>query len=208
MKKLLIIFAMMFVLPVMADNMPFYKNAIPQRAIGVYQTSDAVKIYSSPEKDGVVIKTMNFSYNQETMPDGVFALLLNDRKLGFLYVSDIGDDNWIEVIYDKHTGAKGWVQTEDRFQFLPWISFYNMYGRKYGLRLLKDAPDEIKVLHSKCEEISQSIGKLNHVKKIKLTAIRGNWALVSVYDLDKTLKIGYIRWRGDDGTKYAFPDIK
>ncbi len=208
MKKLLIIFAMMFVLPVMADNMPFYKNAIPQRAIGVYQTSDAVKIYSSPEKDGVVIKTMNFSYNQETMPDGVFALLLNDRKLGFLYVSDIGDDNWIEVIYDKHTGAKGWVQTEDRFQFLPWISFYNMYGRKYGLRLLKDAPDEIKVLHSKCEEISQSIGKLNHVKKIKLTAIRGNWALVSVYDLDKTLKIGYIRWRGDDGTIYAFPDIK
>ena len=208
MKKLLIIFAMMFVLPVMADNMPFYKNAIPQRAIGVYQTSDAVKIYSSPEKDGVVIKAMNFSYNPESMPDGVFALLLNDRKLGFLYVSDIGDDNWIEVIYDKHTGAKGWVQTEDRFQFLPWISFYNMYGRKYGLRLLKDAPDEIKVLHSKCEEISQSIGKLNHVKKIKLTAIRGNWALVSVYDLDKTLKIGYIRWRGDDGTIYAFPDIK
>ena len=208
MKKVLIILSMIFMLPVFADTMPFYKSNIPQRTIGVYQTSDSVTLYTSPEEGAAVIKNIEFSYNPETMPDGVFALLLNERKLGFLYVSDIGDDNWIQVIYDKHTGAKGWVQTEDRFQFLPWISFYNMYGRKYGLRLLKDAPDEIKILHSKSEENSQGVGKLNYAKKIKLTAVRGNWALVSVYDLDKTLKIGYIRWRGDDGTIYAFPDIK
>ena len=91
------------------------------------------------------------------MPDNVFAVLLNEKKLGFLYVSDIGDDGWVEVIYDKITGAKGWVQTEDRFQFLPWLSFYNMYGRKYGLRILKDAPDEIETLHAKSEDLSQNV---------------------------------------------------
>ena len=125
-----------------------------------------------------------------------------------MYVTDIGDDNWVEVIYDKKTGAKGWVQTEDKFQFLPWRTFYGMYGRKYGLRLMKDAPDETKVLHAKSEELSQNLGKMNYVKQIRLTTIRGNWALVSVVDMDKTPKTGYIKWRESDGTIYAFPSIK
>lgn len=208
MKKILILICMLFMMPVFADVMPYYMNSIPKNVIGVYQTGDSVEIYSHPESNSKVIKRMNFSYNPETMPDGVFALLLNDKKLGFLYVSDIGDDGWIEVIYDKHTGAKGWVLTEDRFQFLSWLNFYNMYGRKYGLRLLKDTPDEIEVLHAKSEDTSQNVAKLNYVKQIKLTAVRGNWALVSVFDIDKTPKTGYLRWRSNEGVIYAFPNIK
>ena len=195
-------------LPVFADTMPFYTNAVPKSAIGVFQTGDELKIYSQPDTNSKIIKELKFSYNSQTMPEGVFALLLNDRKLGMMYVSDIGDDNWVEVIYDKRTGAKGWVLSEDKFQFLPWRNFYNMYGRKYGLRMFKDAPDEIDVLHSKADDLSQNVAKLNYVKNIKLTKITGNWALVSVLDLDKTPKMGFMRWRGDDGTLYAFPNIK
>lgn len=208
MKKILLTFCMMLILPVFADVMPFYMNSIPKDAIGMYQTGEAVTIYSEPEANAKTIKKFDFSYNPNNMPDGMFAFLLNEKKLGFLYVSDIGDDGWVEVIYDKHSGARGWVLTEDRFQFLPWLSFYNMYGRKYGLRLLKDTPDEIEVLHAKSEDLSQNIGKLNYVKQIKLTAIRGNWALVSVFDIDKTPKTGYLRWRSNDGAIYAFPNIK
>ena len=114
-----------------------------------------------------------------------------------------------ELIHkDKKTGARGWVQTEDKFQFLPWISFYNMYGRKYGLRILKDAPDEVDILHSKAEDLAQSVAKINYVKSIKLTKLSGNWALVSVVDLDKTPKMGFMRWRSDNGIIYAFPNIK
>ena len=170
MKRFLLVLCMMFMLPVFADVMPFYVNTIPKDAIGMYQTGDNITIYSEPEANSKAIKSFNFSYKAETMPDGIFALLLNEKKLGFLYVSDIGDDGWVEVIYDKFTGARGWVLTEDRFQFLPWLSFYNMYGRKYGLRLFKDAPDEIEVLRSKSEETSQNVAKLNYVKQIKLTA--------------------------------------
>ena len=61
------------------------------------------------------------------MPVNLFAALLNERELGFLYVTDIDEDGWIEVIYDKQMGAKGWVQTQDEMQFLPWIKFYNLY---------------------------------------------------------------------------------
>ena len=208
MKRFLLVLCMMFMLPVFADVMPFYVNTIPKDAIGMYQTGDNITIYSEPEANSKAIKSFNFSYKAETMPDGIFALLLNEKKLGFLYVSDIGDDGWVEVIYDKYTGARGWVLTEDRFQFLPWLSFYNMYGRKYGLRLFKDAPDEIEIIKTKSEETSQNVAKLNYVKQIKLTAVRGNWALVSVFDIDKTPKTGYMRWRSDEGVIYAFPNIK
>ena len=208
MKKILIILCLFFMMPVLADTMPFYMNSIPKNAIGMYQTGENITLYSHPEANSAVIKKLDFSYDPNTLPDNVFAVLLNEKKLGFLYVSDIGDDGWVEVIYDKITGAKGWVQTEDRFQFLPWLSFYNMYGRKYGLRILKDAPDEIETLHAKSEDLSQNVATLRFVKQIKLTVIRGNWALVSVVDIDKTPKTGYMKWRGTDGTIYAFPNIK
>ena len=208
MKKILLIVAMLFMIPAFADTMPYYTSAIPKEAIGVYQTGDTLTIYSHPEVNSKIIRTFDLSYKPETMPNGIFGLLVNEKKLGFLYVSDIGDDGWVEIIYDKPTGAKGWVMTEDRFQFLPWQSFYNMYGRKYGLRILKDAPEEVNILHSKSDSLAQSVGKINYAKSIKLTKISGNWALVSVLDIDKTLKMGFMRWRSDDGKIYAMPNIK
>jgi hypothetical protein len=208
MKKFFIILAMLFMMPAFADTMPFYTNAVPNSALGVFQTGDELKIYAQPDVNSKIIKEFSFSYNPDSMPDGVFALLLNERRLGLIYVSDIGDNNWVEVIYDKRTGAKGWVMTEDKFQFMPWINFYNMYGRKYGLRLFKDAPDSVDILRSKADDLAQSVAKINYVKTIKLTKISGNWALVSVMDLDKTPKMGFMKWRGDDGKIYAFPNIK
>ena len=208
MKKFLLIICMCFMLPVFADNMPFYVDTIPKDAIGMFQIGDNITIYSHPEANSKVVKKMDFSYNPETMPDNTFALLINEKKLGFLYVSDIGDDGWVEVIYNRMNNSRGWVQTEDRFQFMPWLSFYNMYGRKYGLRLMKDAPEDVENLHSKSEDLSQNVSKLRYVKQIRLTAIRGNWALVSVVDIDKTPKTGFLRWRSDDGKIYAFPNIK
>lgn len=208
MKKFLIILAMFLTLPVSADTMPFYIDSIPKTALGLYQTDKEIVLFSHPEANSDVIKKMQFTYNPETMPDSVFAVLLNEKKLGFLYVTDIGDEGWVEVIYDKRTGAKGWVQLQDGMQFLPWRNFYNLYGRKYGLRFLKDAPEDIQQLKAKSEDLSQTIAKFNYVKQIKLTVIRGNWALVSVMDLDKVPKTGYMKWREVDGTIYAFPNVK
>lgn len=208
MKKLLIILAIFLALPVFADTMPYYMESVPKTAIGVYQTDKAVILYSKPCKDAEIIKKFELSYNPETMPDNMFAVLINQKALGFLYVSDIDEDGWVEVIYNKKTGAKGWVLTEDRMQFLPWLNFYNLYGRKYGLRFLKDAPKDLEVLKAKSDDDSQTVSKLNYIKQIKLTVVRGNWALVSVFDLDKTPKTGYLRWRANDGTIYAFPNIR
>lgn len=208
MKRLLVILAMFLMLPVMADTMPFYTNSIPNKAIGLFQTGDSLTIYSEPNQDSQVIKTFEFSYNPDTMPDSIFGVLINEKKLGFIYVTDISDDGWVEILYNKMTGLKGWVKTEDRFQFLPWINFYNMYGRKYGLRLMKNVPDSIMVLHAKSDDLSQNLSKLNYVQKIKVTAVRGNWALVTALDMDKIPKTGFLKWRNEDGTIYAFPSLK
>ncbi len=208
MKKFLIILMMFLALPVMADTLPFYIESIPKQALGLYQTDKEITLYSHPDSNSDMIKKFEFSYNPETMPDGVFAVLLNEKQLGFMYVTDIGDEGWVEVIYDKYTNAKGWVLTSDRMQFLPWRNFYNLYGRKYGLRYLKDAPEDLEVLRAKPEDMGQIVSKFNFVKQIKLTVIRGNWALVSVMDLDKIPKTGYMKWRENDGTIYAFPNVK
>ena len=93
-------------------------------------------------------------------------------------------------------------------QFLPWLNFYNLYGRKYGLRFLKDVPDDYEVLHAKSDDMSQTVAKLRYVKQIRLTKMSGNWALVSAFDIDRSPKMGYLKWRGSDGTIYAFPNIK
>lgn len=208
MKKLLIILMMLISIPVFADTMPFYMDSIPKAALGVYQTDAEITLFSEPDANSNMIKKMTFSYNPETMPDSVFAVLINEKQLGYLYVTDIGDEGWVEVIYDKRSGAKGWVLTKDQMQFLPWRIFYNLYGKKYGLRLLKDVPNDLESLKAKPEDLAQTVSKLNYIKQIKLTVIRGNWALVSVQDLDKTPKTGYLKWRNSDGTIYAFPNIK
>ena len=208
MKKFLIILSMLLTFPAFADTMPFYVESIPKTTLGLYQTDKEIKLYSHPDANSQEIKKISFSYNPETMPDSVFAVLINEKRLGYLYVTDIEDEGWVEVIYDKRTGAKGWVQTVDQMQFLPWRNFYNLYGKKYGLRFLKNAPNDLEVLRAKPEDLSQTVSKLNYIKNIKLTVIRGNWALVSVQDLDQTPKTGYMKWRDSDGTIYAFPNIK
>lgn len=208
MKRFLIILMLFLIKPVYADTMPFYVDSIPKKSIGLYQTDEEITVYTHPDANSGVITKMKFTYNPETMPDSVFAVLLNEKKLGYLYVTDLGDEGWVEVIYNKQSGAKGWVITKDNMQFMPWRNFYNLYGKKYGLRMLKDAPSDLEVLRAKSEDLSQIVSKFNYVKQINLTVIRGNWALVSVFDLDQTPKTGYLKWRDLDGTIYAFPNIK
>ena len=208
MKKFFIILSMLIILPALADTAPYYMDAVPKTAIGVYQTDKVLTVYEEPDTEAKVLEKFEFTYKPETMKEDSFALLVNEKQLGFLYVTDIGDDGWVEVIYNKKDGLKGWVLTTDRMQFLPYMNFYNLYGRKYGLKILKDAPEEIYTLHSKCDELSQSVSKLNHIQKIRLTKISGNWALVSVMDLDKTPKTGWLKWRNEEGKIYAMPNIK
>lgn len=185
--------------------MPYYSNAIPKDALGLFQTTGELKIYDAPADTANEKTILKFDYKD--IPEGVFAAFVPEKELSFLYVTDVGE-GFIEIIYDKDQNLRGWVKLEDRFLFNSWMSFYNLYGRKYGLKLMKDLPKEYQVLRAAPEDNAQIVSRLNYPQKIKLTTLRGNWALVSVLDMDKTPKTGFLKWRSADGDIYAFPEIK
>ncbi len=215
MKKFFLILSILFLIPLQG----LCENVIPQNVslentntFGLYQVPNKITLYEQPSDKSNIIHSISFSgekiFPPDIKADDLFVVFLPAKNLGFLAVTDETED-WVQVIYNNNTGAKGWLKKdEDPYRFMTWVMFYNMYGRKYGLKILKDAPDIAKDLHTSTDDKSQTVGVINMPQKINLNVIRGNWALVSVYDIDRIPKTGYVRWRADNGVKYYFPDIK
>ncbi len=214
MKKILtLVFTLFFIaLPTFAEKvMPDKVDLKNTRTIGVYQVSQDIVLYKDTNENSDIVKTIKWNKN-ELLPESltfndVFVVFIPNKSLALMQVTDETED-WVEVIYNNKTGEKGWLKKDDPYKFATWTNFYNMYGKKYGLYILKGAPDCVKNMKSGTDKQSQTVDTMNHPTKINLNVIRGNWALVSILDLDKTSKTGYIKWRSDEGVKYLFPDIK
>lgn len=197
----------------------FAKDVIPTKVFdadvnsyGVYQISDrAMTLYAEPSENSKTVKKLSWN-DESTDMEGLdlsdlFVLYLPDRNLSLLTVVD-ETDNWVKVVYDKKTQSAAWLKKDDPYKFMPWGVFFNIYGKKYGLYQLKQAPESCNSIRVSADNLAQEVGTLNMPKKIILNVIKGNWALVSVSDLDKYPKTGFVRWRGDNGEKYYFPLIK
>lgn len=193
------------------DIIPVRPNVTQTTTIGMYQVGDDVKIYKEPNEDSQILYRVRWN-NDEFFPseigfDNFFTVFLPKKNLALVSVTDFNDD-WVEIIYNNSTGQTGWIKKDDPYKFMTWINFYNTYGKKYGLVFLKSAPETCKDIKAQTEDLAKTISTMNYPQKINLNVIRGNWALVSVFDLDKTPKTGYVRWRSDNGVRYFFPDIK
>ena len=215
MKRLILLLAILLMLPVRmygAENIvPEYISIEHTNTIGLYQAPNEIVLYQEPSETSNIIHSISWIgsriFPESVNPKDLFVVYTPDKNFGLLAVTDETED-WVQVIYNNKEDSTGWMKIDDPYRFMSWTMFYNMYGRKYGLKLLKESPASVKDLHSSTDESSQITGTINMPQKINLTAIRGNWALVSVFDIDKTPKTGYIRWRSDNGIKYYFPDIK
>jgi hypothetical protein len=214
MKKFLLILAILLLMPVKG----FCENVVPQyvsiehtNTLGLYQAPSEIVLYKEPYASSNIVHSISWIgdkiFPESVKANDLFIVFLPQKNLGFLAVTDETDE-WVQVIYNNSTGAKGWIKKDDPYRFMSWIMFYNMYGKKYGLNLLKEAPPEAKDLHTSTDDKSQIVGTINMPQKIILNVMRGNWALVSVMDIDRTPKTGYVRWRSDNGVKYYFPAIK
>ena len=211
-KLLLFIFLCLLGSGVNAKDVIPIRPAVNQvNTIGLYQVGDDVKIYKEPCEDSQILYRVRWN-NDEFFPDEIgfdkfFVVFLEKKALALVAAVDYTDD-WIEIVYDNSKGLTGWIKRDDPYKFMTWINFYNTYGKKYGLVLLKSSPEFCKDIKATTEDNAKTISTMNYPKKINLNVIRGNWALVSVMDLDRTPKTGYIRWRSDDGVRYFFPDLK
>ncbi len=220
MKKLLV--SLLFVLAVLLgcgygesvsakDVLPISPNIVTVRTVGLYQVSDDVTIYKEPHDDSMILYRVRWN-NDEFFPENIgaekfFTVFLPEKELALVNVVDVTDD-WVEIVYDNSNGKTGWIKKDDPYKFMTWINFYNTYGKKYGLRMLKSVPAVCKDVKSAPEDTAKTLSTINMPQKINLNVIRGNWALVSVLDLDRLPKTGYIRWRSDDGVRYYFPEVK
>lgn len=193
------------------DVIPNYSKTLHTRTFGFYQVGKLITLYEEPDEKSKIVQTISWT-KEKLMPenytyDDVFSVFIDSKELALMAVEDENED-WVKLIYDNKNNKSGWFKKDDPYKFMTWINLYNAYGKKYGLKVLKDTPKELLVLRASTDDNSQIVGRLNHPEFIKLNVIRGNWALVSVVDMDKAPKTGYIRWRSDDGVKYLFPDMK
>ncbi len=215
MKKLLIILAFLIsiILPAKADVMPYYVNSINTNSIGVYQATSNIKIYKEPNENSKLLLDVtwdaeNFN-SKDISASNLFAVFIPKKDLAFLFVVDENDnEDWYQVSYNQNGAKLGWIKKDDEYRFFNWRTFFNLYGRKYGLYYMKDAPSDSKVIYGTNADDSQSIGKITLPQKVNLTSVRGNWLLIVAYDIDRAQKIGWIKWRSLAGEIYLFPNIK
>lgn len=215
MKKLLLIVTFLFslVLPTKADVMPYYVGGISPNSIGVYQVGNNIRIFNAPNENSKILLNVTWDENNyncvEVSASNLFAVYFPKKNLAFLTVIDENDnEDWVQVIYNKNGMKTGWLKKDDDFKFMNWRTFFNLYGRKYGLYYMKDAPEESRVMYGTNEENSKSIGKIMLAQNVQVVSINGNWALVKAQDVDRTQKIGWLKWRNISGEIYLFPDIR
>ena len=194
-----------------ADVMPQTVSTKYTATLGLYQASNEITLYKEPRENAPVVHSIKWN-EKEVFPDSInfsdlFVVFIPSKRLALMAVTDETED-WVQVIYNNSDGSTGWMKKDDPYKFLSWLNFYNMYGRKYGLYVLKDAPETVNDLHSATDDSSQIVTRMKMPEFIKLHAVKGNWVLVSVSDIEDKPKTGYIRWRADNGIKYLFPAIK
>lgn len=215
MKKFLIflIFLISFILPARADVMPYYVNNINTNSIGVYQATNSFKIYKEPNENSELL--LNASWDETNFncanvsASNLFIVFLPKKDLALLTVVDENDnEDWFKVVYNQNGIKNGWIKKDDEYRFMNWRTFFNLYGRKYGLYYMKDAPEESKIIYGNNAENVKQIGKIILPQSIKLTTAQGNWLLIIAFDIDKLQKIGWIKWRNLSGEIYLFPNIK
>lgn len=215
MKKFFIIFTFVcnLFLTAKADVMPYYVNNINTGSIGVYQASNNIKVYKEPNVNSPLLLDVSWDSKAFNCADvsasNLFVVFLPKKDLAFLTVIDENDnEDWVEIAYNQGGSKLGWVKKDDDYKFMNWRSFFNIYGRKYGLYYMKDAPLDSKIIRSSNDEQSQQLGNITFPQTVNLTAVKGNWLLVVALDVERVQKIGWLKWRNISGEMYLFPDIK
>lgn len=198
-------------LPSFANVQPYSIGDVNSSSIGVYQVDNTIRIYDKPDVKANVL--LEIVWNEAGIGTSalserdVFVAFYPAKNLGFMTVMDESEDlEWVKVLYQRN--KTGWVKKSDQFKYMNWRTFFGLYGRKYGLTYLKGVDKTQKYLYSAPEEEAKIISEITYPKAINVTGISGNWLLAIIIDLDKSQKIGWLRWRNNNGTIYLFPCIR
>jgi len=205
-----ILFFTILCIPVKADVLPLYTGIINETAIGFLKVPKTFNLYLYPRQDAEIAESIKWTntevyYNDAVVePYRLFAVQVVNKDIVFCTVIDMQDD-WYKIVYDKLNNKSAWIKPEKEDDFWSLKDFYSFYGRRYGLYYMKNIDYRKRGIYSGASPTSQKLGGFTLIKAIRLNKLSGNWALVTVTDLDSIPKIGYIQWREQDGTIILFP---
>ncbi len=196
---------------------PYYSSDIQNSGYGVVELTETTTIYQEPSETSEILEVLNlheaepnFSMMYEEKRSSYYFLAkTSDKNKAFLVVTDENDDGWFQVCYSQKENLYGWIKLPKE-SFKTWKDFFNTYARQNGLYIFKDVPGEERKLYARPFEKNQdkvTVANYDHAYAIKLATIKGNWALVRVLDVNNSEKIGFLRWRTDDGKLLLFPKL-
>ena len=197
-----------------ASIMPTYTSTVPKNVYGFLQVEKSFNIYEKPDVNSALTESIKWTpaeveLNNKTKidPAETFAVLVPVSNYAFCYVLD-EDNGWYQILYDKEHNKTGWVKPKKKEDFWTLKDFYTYFGKENSLYYLRDASKKLRTLKSAPADDAQSLQGFNITRNIKLILIKGNWALVSIVELESSVpKTGYIKWRGNDGSLYLFPKM-
>ncbi len=196
-----------------ADIMPSSSSSIGYWGIGVLNLPSDFVIYAKPDFRSEVLNRISLKQPQSAIVDyesplnHLLIAQISSLNLAFAAVETNQEDGWFEIYINQKTGQTGWVRMPDFNSFMTWKNFFYHWGKKNGLYIFKDIPENQKRLYSQDSNDSQTLESFSYPKYINFSIIRGNWMLVNVLDLGNSARIGWLQWRGDDGKIYLFPNL-
>lgn len=203
------------ILPAKADIIPLSSKNIKHYGIGVLNMPRSYTVYQYPYVESKVLREVNYEnikksaiVNTVDMRKVSYVAYVPETKVALLTVDLNPGNYWYCVFLDQETGETGWVYNNSRNAFMTYKQLFYKYGKKYGIRMFNDLPNDKKVLYSHYSTESQVLEELKYPKYISFTIIYGNWLLATVNDMSKQAKVGWFNWRNDDGTLNMFPNFK
>ncbi len=216
-KNMFLLFVIIIFLTASVLAEPYYSSDIKKSGFGVVEITNTVTVYSEPDENAQKLLTLqvnnpttNLTSMNEINYSEYFLAKVPPKNIAFLVVIDEQDDGWCYICYDQKKDLCGWIKSDTK-KVQSWRQFYMNYGKKNGLYLFKDIPADERKLYAQPFEKKEDmklVANYQHAYSIKLVYIKGNWMLVRVLDIGNNEKIGYLRWRTDDGKLLLFPRVK
>ncbi len=201
--------------PVKADILPLSSKSIKHYGIGVLNMPKSYTVYQYPYKDAKILREVNYDgikrsaiVNTIDMRKVSYVAYVPSENIALLTVDLNPGNDWYCVFLDQGTGETGWVYHKNKRDFYTYKQMFYKWGKKYGLRVFNDLPQNDKVLYSKEDLASKVLDEIKYPKHISFTVIRGNWLLATVKDYTGQPKVGWFNWRRDDGVLNMFPNFK
>lgn len=219
MRKLIVFFTfiifLIFVMPARADILAISSKNIKHYGIGIINLPHNYVVHQFPYEDSKIIREVNYEgikksaiVNTIDMRKISYVTYIPSEQIALLTVESNIGNGWYNVYLNQETGETGWIYTDEPNAFYTYKSLFYAFGKKYGIRMFNDLPKEKKILYAKQSTEAQKLEQLSYPKYITFTVIRGNWLLATVNDMTKQAKVGWFKWRNDDGTLNMFPNFK